>query len=118
MPQPPQAAASTSTGTRSVTTAAPPAAATTTAERLPTGRRSMRWLARLPAGRCRRVPWWRPEPRRQQCPRVTALADDGKELYAATAGGGVWGSNNGGGKWTPMSDDQASLSTGALAVNP
>ena len=50
--------------------------------------------------------------------RVTALAQEGKQLYAATAGGGVWSTNNGGGKWTPLSDDQPSLSTGALAVNP
>jgi hypothetical protein len=50
--------------------------------------------------------------------RVTALAADGNEMYAATAGGGVWGSNNGGVKWTPLSDGQPSLSTGALAVNP
>ncbi len=50
--------------------------------------------------------------------RTTALARDGHELYAATAGGGVWASNNGGSKWTPLSDDQPSLSTGALAVNP
>ena len=50
--------------------------------------------------------------------RTTALARDGHELFAATAGGGVWASHNGGGSWAPLSDDQASLSTGALAVNP
>ena len=50
--------------------------------------------------------------------RVTALAAEGKQTYAATAGGGVWASKDGGGKWTALSDDQASLSTGALAVNP
>ncbi|MEO6999042.1 MAG: hypothetical protein ABI112_13250 [Terracoccus sp.] len=49
--------------------------------------------------------------------RVTALAVDGTETYAATAGGGVWGTHGNGGKWTPLSDDQPSLSTGALAVN-
>ncbi len=50
--------------------------------------------------------------------RTTALARDGHQLYAATAGGGVWVSRDGGGKWTPLSDDQPSLSTGALTVNP
>ena len=50
--------------------------------------------------------------------RVTALAVDGKETYAATAGGGVWSSGDGGKKWAPLSDDQPSLSTGAIAVNP
>ncbi len=50
--------------------------------------------------------------------RVTALVADGTETYAATAGGGVWGTHGNGAKWTPLSDDQASLSTGALAVNP
>ncbi len=50
--------------------------------------------------------------------RVTALVADGRETYAATAGGGVWGTHGNGDKWSPLSDDQASLSTGALAVNP
>ena len=50
--------------------------------------------------------------------RVTALAQDGHELYAATAGGGVWASHDHGGAWTPLSDDEPSLSTGALAVSP
>ncbi|HEV7148340.1 MAG TPA: hypothetical protein VGN48_15220 [Pedococcus sp.] len=50
--------------------------------------------------------------------RVTALATDRKVMYAATAGGGVWVSNNQGTQWTPLSDSQPSLSTGALAVNP
>jgi len=50
--------------------------------------------------------------------RTTALARDGHQLYAATAGGGVWVSRDRGGKWTPLSDDQPSLSTGALTVNP
>lgn len=50
--------------------------------------------------------------------RATALAQDGKELYAATAGSGVWVSHDKGGAWTPLSDDQPSLSTGALTVTP
>ena len=50
--------------------------------------------------------------------RTTALAQDRHELYAATAGGGVWVSHDQGGAWAPLSDDQPSLSTGALAVNP
>ena len=50
--------------------------------------------------------------------RTTGLARDGHQLYAATAGGGVWSSKDGGGSWTPLSDDQPTLSTGAIAVNP
>ncbi|HEX2903466.1 MAG TPA: hypothetical protein VHO01_08415 [Jatrophihabitans sp.] len=50
--------------------------------------------------------------------RVTALAADRHELYAGAAGGGVWASKDGGRNWTPLSDNQPTLSTGALAVNP
>ncbi|GAB2909898.1 exo-alpha-sialidase [Rhodococcus aerolatus] len=50
--------------------------------------------------------------------RTTGLARDGHELYAGTAGGGVWASNDGGGKWAPLTDFAATLSTGALAVSP
>ena len=50
--------------------------------------------------------------------RMTALAIDGRILYAGAAGGGVWRSTNGGTTWTPVFDQQNDLSVGALAVNP
>lgn len=46
--------------------------------------------------------------------RVTALAKQKGELYAGTAGGGVWASADTGRNWAPLSDDQPSLSTGAV----
>lgn len=55
--------------------------------------------------------------------RVTALAVDpsdasGDTVYLAAAQGGVWKTTNGGDSWTPLTDDQASLSMGALALAP
>jgi hypothetical protein len=47
--------------------------------------------------------------------RTTALAVDGTTLYAGAADGGVWKRSNG--KWTPLTDDAPTLSTGALAVD-
>src|SRR5439155_3599007 len=47
--------------------------------------------------------------------RTTALAVDGGTLYAGAAEGGVWKRSNG--KWTPLTDDAPTLSTGALAVD-
>ncbi len=51
--------------------------------------------------------------------RTTALAQtpDG-DWFAGTADGGVWRSANQGALWTPVFDDQPSLSIGALAVDP
>lgn len=53
--------------------------------------------------------------------RVTALALDptsqGSTVYLGTMGGGVWKSTNSGTNWTPLSDSQASLAIGALAVD-
>ena len=46
--------------------------------------------------------------------RVTALAMQKAELYAGTAGGGTWASADKGSTWTPLTDDQPSLSTGAV----
>ncbi|UCD79852.1 MAG: hypothetical protein JSW26_00005, partial [Desulfobacterales bacterium] len=39
--------------------------------------------------------------------RITALAlsRDGNKVYAATAGGGIWGSNDAGVSWRPLMDD-------------
>jgi len=53
--------------------------------------------------------------------RITSLAVDpvsSTVLYAGTAGGGVWQSNNGGDSWTTTTDNQASLAIGAMAVAP
>ncbi len=60
--------------------------------------------------------------------RITALATDpndttGNTLYAGTTGGGVWKSTNAAGplsaaSFTPLTDALASLSIGALAVQP
>ncbi|HJP66762.1 MAG TPA: glycosyl hydrolase [Actinomycetota bacterium] len=50
--------------------------------------------------------------------RMTALAVDGTAVYAGAADGGVWKTTNGGATWSPKLDDTASISIGALAVNP
>ncbi|HWG73139.1 MAG TPA: hypothetical protein VG184_03680 [Acidimicrobiales bacterium] len=51
--------------------------------------------------------------------RVTSLAaaPDGA-LYLGAADGGVWKSTDGGGHWTPLTDNQGTLSIGALLVAP
>jgi sugar lactone lactonase YvrE len=51
--------------------------------------------------------------------RTTALAQtpDG-DWFAGTADGGVWRSTNHGYQWTPVFDSMATLSIGALAVDP
>jgi len=38
-------------------------------------------------------------------------------IYAGTASGGVWKSTSGGIDWTPIFDDQATLSIGAVTIN-
>jgi hypothetical protein len=50
--------------------------------------------------------------------RMTALAVDGTAVYAGAADGGVWKTTNGGATWSPKLDNTASISIGALAVNP
>ncbi|PBC70545.1 hypothetical protein BX265_5087 [Streptomyces sp. TLI_235] len=49
--------------------------------------------------------------------RATALAADGSTVYLGTAGGGVWKTADKGQTWTPLFDNQPSLSIGAVAVN-
>lgn len=53
---------------------------------------------------------------------VQAIVPDpalGANTYlAGTANGGVWVTNNGGTTWTPLTDKQASLSVGSLALDP
>ena len=39
-------------------------------------------------------------------------------VYAGSASGGVWRTNNGGATWTPLTDTQCSLNTGSIAIDP
>lgn len=53
--------------------------------------------------------------------RISALAPhptDPQTLYAGAASGGVWKTTNDGASWTPLFDDQPSLSIGAVALDP
>jgi photosystem II stability/assembly factor-like uncharacterized protein len=53
--------------------------------------------------------------------RIAAVAADptnANTIYIAAAGGGVWKTTNGGTTWSPLTDQQASLSMGALALAP
>ena len=51
--------------------------------------------------------------------RVAGLAADPTDaniIYAAAAGGGVWKTTNGGSNWTVLTDNEQTLSMGAIAV--
>jgi hypothetical protein len=53
--------------------------------------------------------------------RVTAIAVDPTNaniVYIGGAAGGVWKTTNGGTTWTPMTDSQASLAVGSIAIDP
>lgn len=53
--------------------------------------------------------------------RVSAIAVDPSEpdhLLIGSAAGGVWETRDGGATWTPRTDDQPTLSIGALAFDP
>ena len=53
--------------------------------------------------------------------RIYAIAvnpTNPSQLYAATGGGGIWGSSNDGGTWSPLTDNQATLFTGTIAIAP
>src|SRR6185312_13086945 len=53
--------------------------------------------------------------------RITAIAIDPQNtslIYAGAADGGVWKSTNGGTNWTPLTDQQNSLSTGSIELDP
>jgi hypothetical protein len=53
--------------------------------------------------------------------RIAAIAPhptDPNTIYVASAGGGVWKTGNAGNSWTPLSDQQDTLVTGAIAVAP
>ncbi|HEV3164036.1 MAG TPA: hypothetical protein VGZ22_08395, partial [Isosphaeraceae bacterium] len=52
--------------------------------------------------------------------RVTGIAADPTNpniVYLTAAGGGVWKTTDGGLSWTPLTDNQATLSMGAIAVS-
>ena len=49
---------------------------------------------------------------------IAANPNNTSQLYAATGGGGVWASSNGGANWSPLTDSQSTLFTGAIAVAP
>ncbi|MHB8628202.1 MAG: WD40/YVTN/BNR-like repeat-containing protein [Aggregatilineales bacterium] len=56
--------------------------------------------------------------------RIAALAIDPTTsgstttIYIASADGGVWKSTNNGASWLPLTDNQASLAGGAIAIDP
>jgi uncharacterized protein (TIGR03437 family) len=53
--------------------------------------------------------------------RIASFAIDPRSndtVYAGAAEGGVWKTTDGGGTWTPLTDNQQSLAIGALAIDP
>ena len=53
--------------------------------------------------------------------RITGIAVDPANsniIYIAPAGGGVWKTTNGGANWTPLTDNQQTLSMGSIAIAP
>ena len=53
--------------------------------------------------------------------RIAAMAVDptnSNNVYMGAAAGGVWKSSNAGANWTPITDNQPSLSTGSIAIDP
>ncbi|HZT43743.1 MAG TPA: sialidase family protein [Chthonomonadaceae bacterium] len=53
--------------------------------------------------------------------RIAGIAADptnANTLFVATAGGGVWKSTDGGTTYTPLTDNQATLAMGAIAIAP
>jgi len=53
--------------------------------------------------------------------RISAIVPPvtpGGPMYVATATGGVWRSKNNGLSWTPLTDNECGLQTGAVAVDP
>jgi photosystem II stability/assembly factor-like uncharacterized protein len=53
--------------------------------------------------------------------RIAAVAADptnANTIYVAAAGGGVWKTTDGGTTWSPLTDSQATLSMGAIALAP
>lgn len=53
--------------------------------------------------------------------RITSIAVDPTNpqiIYVGAAQGGVWKTTNGGNHWRPLTDNQGSLSIGALSIDP
>src|SRR5438067_13595692 len=50
--------------------------------------------------------------------RAAGVPGDPLTYYAATAGGGVWKSSDGGHRWSPVTDDSGTSTFGSLAVAP
>ncbi len=53
--------------------------------------------------------------------RVAAVVIDPRDrnvIYAGAAQGGIWKSTDGGNTWRPLTDDQCSLATGSIALDP
>jgi photosystem II stability/assembly factor-like uncharacterized protein len=53
--------------------------------------------------------------------RISAIAvdpNDSKHVLAGSAAGGIWETKDGGSSWTPRTDDQPTLSIGAIAFDP
>lgn len=53
--------------------------------------------------------------------RLTGIAPsptDPNTVYVAAAGGGVWKTTDGGTNWTPLTDNQATLDMGSIALAP
>src|SRR6185436_9201612 len=61
------------------------------------------WVFQIDAGRIAAI-----------LPAVTP----GGPMYAGTASGGVWRSTNNGISWTPLTDNECGLTTGAMARDP
>ena len=49
---------------------------------------------------------------------IAASPTDPNTIYIAAAGGGVWKTTDGGTTWIPLTDNQATLSMGSLAIAP
>src|SRR3569623_885942 len=50
--------------------------------------------------------------------RVRTILKAGTRQYVATAGGGVWRTDDDGATWTPITESLGSLSVGSLAIDP
>ncbi len=53
-----------------------------------------------------------------RCNGIVISPNNPNRLVLCSAGGGLWGSQNGGGTWTPLTDEAPTLSMGAIAAAP